>query len=146
MNLSKNILLIDDDLDDQLFFTDAINGIEGAILHGVANNGKEALDILKNPLRLPDIIFMDINMPVMNGIECLTEIIKSPQIKNIPVIMLSSDTGKTELTRTLGAKAFIKKPSDSKRLQELLEQHINLNFIIDSNMVNQPFQTALPAF
>jgi len=68
-------------------------------------------------------------MPVMNGIECLSEIIKNPQIRNIPVVILTSDTGHAELACKLGAKAFLKKPADNKILREQLEQMINLDFV-----------------
>lgn len=142
----KKIFLVEDDTDDQMFFAEAISEIKNAILFDIANNGKEALDKLKRSAILPDLIFTDINMPVMDGIECLTEIIKDPQIRNIPVVILSTDKGKAELARILGAKAFIEKPSNGKILREQLEQHINLNFIIESNIVNQPFQMALSAF
>ena len=77
----KYILLVDDDIDDQEFFIDALGAIENANLFGVANNGKEALALLANSVPLPDHIFMDFNMPVMNGIECLTENRKKPENK-----------------------------------------------------------------
>jgi len=145
MKTSKSILLVEDDKDDQNFFIQALREIENATLYHVANNGKEALDKLDNPV-LPDIIFMDINMPVMNGIECLSAIIKNPQIKDIPVVMLTTDTGKIDIVRKLGAKAFIKKPWDGKILKEKLQQMINLDFIADIHIANQTFQTALSIF
>jgi len=146
MDTVKKILLVEDDIDDQMFFVEAISEIKSAVLFGIANNGKEALNKLKRSVILPDLIFTDIHMPVMNGIECLAEIIKDPQIRNIPVVILSTDKGKAKLAHVLGAKAFIEKPSDSKILREQLEHHINLNFIIDSNVVNQSFPTVLSAF
>src|ERR1022692_4204447 len=81
MNTSKSVLLVEDNEHDQLFFIRALSEIENATLYDIANNGKEAHDKLENPVILPDHIFLDLNMPVMDGIECLTEIIKKPQTK-----------------------------------------------------------------
>jgi CheY-like chemotaxis protein len=146
MKTAKSILLVEDDQDDQIFFIEALSEIENATLYDVANNGKEALDRLQNQVMLPDLIFMDINMPMMNGIECLTEIIKNPKTTNIPVVMLTTDTGRIELARKSGAKAFIKKPSDGKTLRGQLQQMISLDFIADCHIANQTFQTAVSAF
>lgn len=142
MNFENSILLVEDDLDDQAFFTNCINTIKNASLFGIANNGAEALEKLETCIKLPDMIFMDINMPFMNGLECLKEIANNSRLKNIPVIMLSTDTGQAPLTRILGAKAFIKKPSDCKTLQTKVEQMINLDFIMDSHIAHQSFKSA----
>src|SRR5687767_6156612 len=114
MKQSKSILLVEDSRMDQLLFIYALKEIENAILHDIANNGKEALDKLENADILPDLIFMDVQMPVMDGIECLEEIIKNPQLNNIPVVILSSCRTKAEVVQKLGAKAFLEKPFDSK--------------------------------
>lgn len=123
-----SVFLIEDDQHDQFFFTLAIKEIANAILFHIANNGKEALNKLNEPGVLPDLIFTDIHMPVMGGIECLSEIKKNPQIRNIPVIVLSSDTSIIEVIHKMGAKAFIKKPNEYGMLQTKIEQVINMDF------------------
>ena len=142
MTNSKSIFLVEDDKDDQISFTECIEEIENATMFGVASNGKEALDKLDNSIQLPDMIFMDINMPYINGLECLTAINNNSRLKNIPVVMLSTDTGQAKLSCSLGAKAFIKKPTDCKTLHAKVEQMINLDFIADSKIANQSFQYA----
>jgi len=142
MKISKSILLIEDDKDDQLFFTECLEKIENATLFDIANNGREALDKLEKSINLPDMIFMDINMPLMNGLNCLTEINKDPRTKNIPVVMLSTDAEQAEQARTRGAKAFKKKPGSFAILQSRVEQLINLDFISNASFANQTFQTA----
>ncbi len=132
MNSNKKILLIEDDHNDRFFFMNALSKIENTTLYDTAQNGQEALDKLESALILPDIIFTDINMPLMDGIECLTEITNRPQLKHIPVVVLSSDTDKIDVVRNLGAKAFIKKPMDNERLREQLEQVIHSDFIVNS--------------
>ena len=136
MTRSKTILLVEDNKLYQLLFIQVLKEIKHAILYGIANNGKEALDKLENSAILPDLIFTDINMPVMDGIECLTEIKKNPKIKDIPVVVLSSATPQIELVQKLGAKAFLKKPSDIHSLREQLEQMINLDFADDNQMAS----------
>src|SRR5687767_3422161 len=101
MNTPKSIFLVEDDKDDQFFFTECIEKIENATLYGVASTGREALDKLENSPKLPDMIFMDISMPRMNGIECLTEIIKNPRLKNIPVLCFQRRLHKHNLRANL---------------------------------------------
>jgi CheY-like chemotaxis protein len=85
MKIAKSILLVEDDKDDQIFFIQALSEIENATLFHIANNGKEALEKLANCTVFPDLIFTDINMPVMNGTEFLSAIMKNPYTQNIPV-------------------------------------------------------------
>jgi CheY-like chemotaxis protein len=131
MKSVKTIFLIDDDKDDQDFFIAALTGIENVCLFGIANNGKEALDILVNSVSLPDVIFLDFNMPGMNGIECLVNIKKSTITKDIPVFMLSSALEQAELGRRLGAKGFIKKSSSIYELRTELQHILNLGIVVN---------------
>lgn len=128
MNDSKNILLVEDDIDDQFFFVEALKEIPNTNLLAIANNGEEALRILQFLPILPDLIFMDINMPLLNGIECLKAIGNKPVIKDIPVVMLTTDQGSIDSVRQNGAKGFVNKSADAKTLIGKLEQIINLNF------------------
>ena len=143
MNRAKSIFLVEDDEDDQIFFAECIDRIENAVMYGIASNGREALHTLDACHTLPDMIFMDINMPLVTGLECLTEIIKNPRLNKIPVIMLSTDTGYSEIARQLGAKAFIKKPTDCTTLQKKVAQLINLDFVSNASFAIRTFQTAL---
>ena len=140
MTTVKSIFLVEDDLDDQEFFVDALNEIENVSLYGIANNGEEALDKLNNNL-IPDLIFMDIHMPRMNGIECLTMIVQTDQTKNIPVIMLSAALPQIEDARSLGARGFIEKPSNGSVLRAHLETMINMDFSRDASNTSPNFTT-----
>ena len=125
MSVIKNIFLVDDDKDDQEFFIEALKGVENVSLFGAAYNSMEALNTLKISNLLPDFIFLDFNMPKINGIECLREIIKDSRTKNIPVIMLSSAVEQAEVAEKRGARGFIKKTSDISKLKIVLNQIIN---------------------
>lgn len=129
--MSKTIFLVEDDQDDQAFFVEAVNTIENASLYQIANNGQDALDKLEKESTYPDLIFMDINMPLMNGLDCLLEITKDPRIQNIPVIMLSTSNNQQDEARKMGARAFLKKGSDQKVLKSQIEMIINFDFTID---------------
>ena len=120
----KNIFLVEDDPDDRGFFIEALSNIQNAKLCGVARNGKEALNELIHSVVIPDTIFMDINMPLMNGIECLRALINIPRISHIPVVMLSTAVEQAEFCCRLGAKGYIKKPADITALQAELNQVI----------------------
>ncbi len=138
MKAVKSILLIEDDTDDQGFFVEALHDIANATLYGIVNNGKEALDKLAHSAILPTLIFTDINMPQMSGIEFLAEIAKRPRLNHTPVVMLSTDIGKKELACQLGAKAFIKKTPDFKFFREQIEQIIN-SAAVDGDMATPVF-------
>ena len=133
MGSSKRILLIEDNKHDQFFFKQALNEIDSATLFFVANNGKEALDKLSSSDVLPDLIFTDIHMPVMDGIEYLSETVKLPLIKDIPVVVLSSDPTRMEAIRDLGVRVFIEKPANCDILQKLLEYVLTMQFMTTEN-------------
>ena len=122
MSIYKKILLVDDDTDDQLFFVDAIAELEPTLECGVANNGLEALDHLGEFPPPPSLIFLDLNMPLMNGFECLAQLKKINQYKEIPVIIFTTSNHPIDMERTIamGAKSFITKPPDFKVLKNRL--------------------------
>ena len=70
-------LVADDDEDDRFFFLEALRSIDPGITCMLASNGREALTLLQSDFfSLPDYIFLDLNMPLMNGLKCLEEIKK----------------------------------------------------------------------
>jgi CheY-like chemotaxis protein len=138
---NKSILLIEDNKDDQYFFTKAIHDIESASLYHVANNGQEAICKLKSADRLPDIIFTDINMPLMDGIECLSQIKKMPAVKHIPLVVLSTDTSRINTLEQMGVRVFIEKPSDLSILKKLIEHVLGMDFSINRDLPKPDLKT-----
>ncbi len=122
MKVSKTILLVEDDQDDQEFFMLALEGIENISLYGIANNGREALQQLQNATELPDLVFSDINMPLMNGMEYLLEMGNNLRTRNIPIVIISTSSNNKALLLGLGARAFIEKPTDPASLHNALKQ------------------------
>lgn len=123
MNTTRIVLIIDDDTDDVELFSEALEKVqEGAICYS-RHNGQEAMNFLLNPKNpLPDFIFLDLNMPLMNGKQCLKEIRRSKQLRKIPVIIYTTSRQKIdeEETRKLGADEFITKPSRFEDLCSML--------------------------
>jgi CheY-like chemotaxis protein len=119
----KQVLLIDDDRDDADLFREALFEINSAIVFHHYEDSKAGLKLLlEKQTDLPDLIFLDINMPIVSGWQCLIEFKKAEHLKHIPVIMFttSSQTREKEIADELGAEGFITKPNEYKALKELL--------------------------
>jgi CheY-like chemotaxis protein len=116
------ILYIDDDPEDIEIFNEAIRTVDPAIQCAAVNSGKEALRYLQSATILPDHIFLDINMPGMDGRTCLEEIKKEPRFKNINVVIYSTNTypKDIELMASMGAM-FIKKANSFNDLCAIIK-------------------------
>jgi CheY-like chemotaxis protein len=121
------ILHIDDDEDDHEIFATALSAASTDIELLFIDNAMDALQDLLTATAYPDIIFLDLNMPEMNGQQLLIEIKKHERLKNIPVIILSTSSHKPtiELTRELGAKDFFTKPDRFEDLVLMLKKVLN---------------------
>jgi CheY-like chemotaxis protein len=119
----KIILLADDDVDDTEMFCEAIENIDKSIVCHCAVNGKELLNKLNALVEKPQLIFLDVNMPVINGWECLRMLKEDEKYRNIPVIMISTSSHKKEMDIAwdLGALCYFIKPNNFNELSEVLE-------------------------
>jgi CheY-like chemotaxis protein len=117
-------LLVDDDLDDQEIFLMTLEKINKNIKCLTANNGVEALSLLTQNSFVPDYIFLDVNMPKMNGIECLRSIKNIERLNDCKIFMYSttSETSVLEKSKKLGATDFIVKPASPALLKETLSE------------------------
>jgi CheY-like chemotaxis protein len=126
----RNIFLVDDDKDDQVIFKDAVQSISPTLICDTAVNGKMALDNLNIRTFLPDIIFLDLHMPVMDGYQFLMHLKKSERLKTIPagIVSTSSSIADMKAGKTLGGNFFLTKPKDFKTLCRKLQQVIAADF------------------
>jgi DNA-binding response OmpR family regulator len=108
------ILLIDDDPEDQEVFCDAVNEVDESIKCLTAKDSKQAMDMLTNELIvLPDCIFLDYNMPIVNGRQLLISLKTTARLKDIPVIIYStgiSPNDEVELKKIGASEIFVKPP------------------------------------
>ena len=119
----QNLLLIDDDEDDQEIFLTAARKLSQTVNCIALFDATEALEKLYEQALAPDVIFLDLNMPVMNGEQFLVEIKKQPQLKHIPVIIFttSSNYKTKQQMKALGAHDFLTKPERFDDLINLLK-------------------------
>ncbi|RXJ44420.1 response regulator [Gelidibacter gilvus] len=117
-------MIIDDDADDRFFFKEGLTKILGSIACIEAEGCEEGIEILRTAVQLPHYIFLDINMPRLDGRDCLKQLKKDASLKHIPVIMYSTYFSKETIKefRTLGASSYLNKPTDISKLSaQILE-------------------------
>ena len=113
-------MVIDDDKDDRFFFREALTEMLSAAVCLEAKDGVDALHLLGKAEQLPDFIFLDVNMPRMDGKECLKNLKKDANLRNIPVIMYSTSFSKESIEEflALGSYYHLIKPTDMNKLPE----------------------------
>jgi CheY-like chemotaxis protein len=121
--MRKRFLLIDDDGDDRALFSEALALVDPVIICDEAVDGQDALARLQSASAdKPDMIFLDINLPIMNGWQFLTKLKSDETYRNIPVIMYSTSSNERDkhTAGRLGALCFITKPHAFKLLKNIL--------------------------
>lgn len=122
---TKIYYIVDDDIDDQQFLIEALTEHDEQIQCFTAFNGQEAITHLKGTfVPLPDAIFLDLNMPGLNGKQCLQELKQTPSLQHIPVIIYSTTSAENEIQETMrmGASYFLVKRSSYRELVNELSQ------------------------
>ncbi len=121
-----HIILADDDEDDRIFFKEAMSETVSTATVNTANDGIELMNMLSG--KLPDAIFLDLNMPLKNGQECLSEIKANKRYKNIPVVIYSTSSNVDQINSTFkaGANLYISKPDSYLKLKIILKKVFTL--------------------
>ena len=130
-NDALHILLADDDEDDRIFFKDALQELKVKTIVTMVNDGIDLMNYLNNPDNLlPNVVFLDLNMPVMSGLECLIEIRKNKRLRNLAIAIYSTSSSDENIEEAFvkGANIYIKKPNDFSLLKIILEQVVNMNW------------------
>ncbi|MXO04470.1 response regulator [Flavobacterium sp. HBTb2-11-1] len=117
-----NILQIDDDADDCDFFMEALHAVSDANYTSERNPMEALRKLIRKELQ-PDVIFLDLNMPVMSGFELLAELKKQDSTSNIPVIIFSTSQMLENKNKaaSFGAAGYICKPSDFNEMKKILK-------------------------
>ncbi|KAA6436611.1 response regulator [Dyadobacter flavalbus] len=118
------IFLADDDDDDTFLFQEALEQIPLNTELTIAGNGMELMEILNDGEVEPDLIFLDMNMPVKNGLECLQEVRTSQKFRNVPIVILSTSVAQYlwESAYKGGANLYIQKPTSFTDLVDILKK------------------------
>jgi len=125
-----NLLLADDDEDDCDFFKEALDELLLPTSLVTVNDGVQLMDFLSESgaENLPDILFLDLNMPRKNGLECLTEIKQKQEYKDLPVIIFSTslDRDIVDLVYQKGAVHYIRKPGEFAKLKKVIANALSI--------------------
>jgi CheY-like chemotaxis protein len=127
----RTVLLIDDDRDDQHIFKEALRSIDPTIICETAENGQAAINLLARSKVLPDIAFVDLNMPVMDGYGFLRHRIRDERLQRLRVGIFSTASVLTEMrtSKGLGASFYLTKPGDFPTLCSKLRKVLSADYV-----------------
>ncbi len=134
-----NIVLADDDEDDRLLFKEAIEDLKIKTKLSLFSDGKELMDFLALPnIVLPHIVFLDLNMPKKNGMQCLKEIRMNSALNQVSVAIYSTSSSEYDIEQTFvnGANIYLNKPNNFRKLQEAVEKVLQINWQYHSSNLN----------
>lgn len=118
-----NLLLADDDEDDRFFFKDSLSKLPFKTNLTTVTNGEELMSILlTSEENIPDVLFLDLNMPLKSGFECLSEIMANDKFKDLPVIIYSTSMDEPVVNNLYerGAFHYIRKPGEYSKLKDVI--------------------------
>lgn len=130
------IVLADDDADDRLLFTDAFSEIKIKCKVSTFNDGDLLMDFLNTEgIVIPDLLFLDLNMPRKSGMECLAEIKANNKFKDMAIAIYSTSASDEDVENTFvkGANIYIKKPNDFEVLKKVLCEVVTTNWQYHTN-------------
>jgi CheY-like chemotaxis protein len=130
MNTDLTIFYTDDDQEDLEFFKEIIDTLDVNVNVVTQRNGQQLINALNNPPPTPHVVFLDINMPGMNGFEILKHVRNSLNNKHLPIVMFSTSGDETaiEKSRELGASYYVQKSSAFEQLKKSIEHALRINW------------------
>lgn len=119
----RSILVADDDPEDCLLIKDALEESECSCEIIFVSNGEELLRKLQGPMPAPDLILLDLNMPRKDGREVLRELKEDPELKQIPVVILTTSNLQEDVQEcySLGVNSYITKPASFRSLVDMMK-------------------------
>lgn len=124
-----NIILAEDDFDDRLLFEEALDELPVNVQLNTVNNGEELMEwLIRKKNKLPDVLFLDLNMPRKNGIAALGELKRNATLQDLPVIIFSTATNREMIKQVFkdAAHYYIRKPVHFWELKELIYKSLKL--------------------
>lgn len=133
------IVLADDDEDDRMLFVDAFSEIKISTKVQTFKDGAELMNYLNDEnSALPEILFLDLNMPKKNGLECLKEIKSNNRLSKMAIAIYSTSSSEEHIEETFvkGANIYIKKPNDFTTLKKVLQDVVTMNWQFHTSGMN----------
>jgi len=139
-NEPLNIVFADDEENDRLLFLDAINELKIKTNVHTVNDGIELMEYLNNAGNvLPHLLFLDLNMPKKNGMECLKEIRMNELLNDIAIAIFSTSLSEKDIEETLinGANVYINKPNSFDDLIQVLNKVVMTAYTYQNTFFNK---------
>ena len=139
-NEPLHIILADDDESDRLLFKEAFEELKIKTIVNMVNDGVQLMNYLTtHNTPLPHLLFLDLNMPLKNGLACLKEIKSIDKLKNISIAIYSTSATEKDVEETFltGANIYIKKPNDFNILKQLLEKAVMATYMYQDPPFNK---------
>lgn len=138
-----HIFLVDDDADDRMLFQEALQEVAPESKLSLADGCDMLLQLAKVESDKPDMILLDLNMPGLNGFECLDEIKSKKHFGNVPVLIYSTSANPDQVKKTYnkGATLYMQKPTSFEGIKKLMNKVLTINLVdympkaIESNVV-----------
>ena len=127
---TKHIFVADDDPEDHILFQEVIKDLPYLVYLTTAHDGEEAITVLNGLNELPDVMFLDLEMPINNGFECLKEMKKNKKLQSVPVIVFSTSSypGAVNQCYNDGAHLYIRKPDDFINFKKCIHFVLAINW------------------
>lgn len=135
-----HILLADDDEADRFIFTEAFSELKIQTIVKTVNDGDQLMEYLGNAdNKMPHILFLDLNMPRKNGLECLKEIRGNEKFKDVSIAIYSTSDNEKDMEETFqgGANVYITKPADFNTLKQVLERAVMTAYHFEQKGMNR---------
>ena len=135
-----NIALADDDSDDRLFFTEAFDELKLRSKVLLFKDGIELMEYLNDTDNtLPNLLFLDLNMPKKSGLECLKDIKATSRLSDMVIAIYSTSASEEDIENTFvkGANVYIKKPNDFEKLKKVLSEVVTTNWQYQTSGLNK---------
>jgi CheY-like chemotaxis protein len=132
--------LADDDEDDRLFFTEAFEELKIKSKVLLFKDGIELMEYLNDSINvLPNLLFLDLNMPKKSGLECLKDIKATARLSDLVIAIYSTSASEEDIENTFvkGANVYIKKPNDFEKLKKVLSEVVTTNWQYQTSGLNK---------
>jgi CheY-like chemotaxis protein len=135
----RHILYVEDDCDDQHIMQEVLAELRPNIKVDCTDDGNNLLELLAK--QRPDLLFLDLVMPIRNGLDCLVEIRKRPEFQKLPVVVYSAAVNPRDIqvAYEMGANLFLIKSHSYRGLSASLTALLNLNWQDPEAIKNQYF-------